>query len=327
MEPIMTQCCRFIAIVLVAATAIFTRPASAVTYPDHPIKLIVPFAAGGGNDVIGRIVGKLLEERFGQRVLILNEPGAGGLLATRMAASSPPDGYTILLTPPGYAIIATSTSLKYDPIGDFAPISLIAVGPEVLFANPKLPVKDVRELVAAAKEQPGRIFFASGGVGSMSHLTGELFKLKSGAPIQNVSYRGGNQMLSDTIAGVTQLVFINPSAAMPAANMGLLRPLGVASLQRWPLLKDIPTVAEQGVEGYEAEYWYGLQAPANTPPEIIDKLNKTLRNALTDPSVEARFNKMGFMSRPSSPAELRSLIEREIVKWGDVVKKAGVVFQ
>ena len=303
-----------------------TAPAAA-EYPDHPVRLIIPFPPGGSNDVVGRLVANQLSEKLGHKVFVDNRGGAGGVLGTEAAAAAAPDGYTLLIVSIAHAVNPALYKLNYDPIKSFTPVSILATGPNVLAVNPALPVKTVAELVKLAKEKPGELDYASAGVGSFQHLGGELFKLTAGVNLQHVPYKGGGPAMQDVIAGHVKIMFSSLVQTTPFIQSGQLRALGVGGTKRNPILPDVPTIAEAGVPGYEANNWWGIMAPAGTPKEIVDRLYRDIQATLKSPELTAAFDREGASAVTMSTDEFAKYIENEIVKWGRVVKEGNIKAQ
>jgi len=309
-------------VVLLALTA----PAAA-EYPDHPIRMIIPFPPGGSNDVVGRLVAKQLSAKLGQQVIVDNRGGAGGVLGTEAAVQAPPDGYTLLMISIGHAVNPALHKLTYDPVKSFAPISIFATGPNVLVVNPSLSVTSVKELIALAKEKPGQLDYASAGIGSFQHLGGELFKLTAGVNLVHVPYKGGGPAMQDVIAGHVKIMFSSLVQTTPFIKSGQLRPLGTGGTARHPVLPDVPTIAEAGVTGYAANNWWGVVAPAGTPEPIIEKVYQATQEALKAPELRNVFEHEGAAVVTMSRAEFAKYIESEIVKWGRVVKEGHIEAQ
>jgi tripartite-type tricarboxylate transporter receptor subunit TctC len=291
------------------------------------VRLIIPFPPGGSNDVVGRLVANSLSEKLGHKVFVDNRGGAGGVLGTEAAAQAAPDGYTLLIISIAHAVNPALYKLNYDPIKSFTPVSILATGPNVLVVNPQLPVKNVKELLALAKEKPGTLDYASAGVGSFQHLGGELFKLTAGVDLQHVPYKGGGPAMSDVIAGHVKIMFSSLVQTTPFIQSGQLRALGVGGAKRNPVLPDVPTVAEAGVPGYVADNWWGVVAPAGTPKPIVDRLYKDVQAALTSPELKAAFDREGAAAVTMSTEEFTHYIEAEIAKWGRVVKEGNIKAQ
>jgi tripartite-type tricarboxylate transporter receptor subunit TctC len=300
---------------------------AAAEYPDRPVRLIIPFPPGGSNDVVGRLVANQLSEKLGHKVFVDNRGGAGGVLGTEAVASAAPDGYTLLIISIAHAVNPALYKLNYDPIKSFAPISIMATGPNVLAVNPKLPVTNVQELLALAKAKPGELDYASAGVGSFQHLGAELFKLVAGVNLQHVPYKGGGPAMADVIAGHVKVMFSSLVQTTPFIQSGQLRALGVGGAKRNPVLPNVPTIQEAGVPGYVADNWWGIVAPAGTPQPIIDRLYKDIQEALKSPELTAAFAREGAEAVTMSTAEFTSYIEGEIAKWGKVVKEGNIKAQ
>jgi len=303
-----------------------TAPAAA-EYPDHPVRMIIPFPPGGSNDVVGRLVAKQLSAKLGQQVVVDNRGGAGGVLGTEAAVQAAPDGYTLLMISIGHAVNPALHKLTYDPIKSFAPISIFATGPNVLVVNPSLPVTSVKELIALAKEKPGQLDYASAGIGSFQHLGGELFKLTAGVNLVHVPYKGGGPAMQDVIAGHVKIMFSSLVQTTPFIKSGQLRPLGTGGTARHPVLPDVPTIAEAGVPGYAANNWWGVVAPAGTPEPIIEKVYQATQEALKAPDLQKVFANEGAAVVTMTRAEFAKYIENEIVKWGRVVKEGNIQAQ
>ena len=300
---------------------------AAAEYPDRPVRLIIPFPPGGSNDVVGRLVANQLSEKLGHKVFVDNRGGAGGVLGTEAAAAAAPDGYTLLIVSIAHAVNPALYKLNYDPIKSFTPVSILATGPNVLAVNPELPVNNVKELVALAKQKPGELDYASAGVGSFQHLGGELFKLTAGVNLQHVPYKGGGPAMQDVIAGHVKIMFSSLVQTTPFIQSGQLRALGVGGTKRNPILPDVPTIAEAGVPGYEANNWWGIMAPAGTPKEIVDRLYRDIQATLKSPELTAAFDREGASAVTMSSEDFAKYIENEIVKWGRVVKEGNIKAQ
>jgi tripartite-type tricarboxylate transporter receptor subunit TctC len=302
-------------------------PAAAEDYPTRPIRLIIPFPAGGSNDVVGRLVAHQLGAKLGQQVYVDNRGGAGGLIGTEAAANSTPDGHTLLIVSIAHAVNPALYKLPYDPLKSFAPIAIFATGPNVLAVNPGLPAKSVQELVALAKAKPGELEYASAGVGSFQHLGGELFKLMAAVNLLHVPYKGGGPAMQDVISGHLKIVFSSLIQTTPFIQSGQLRALGVGGAMRSPVLPDVPTIAEAGVPGYEANNWWGLVAPAGTPAAILDKLHEAVQGALKSSELQQAFAREGASSVEMSAVAFGTYIETEMAKWRRVVKESGIQAQ
>ena len=314
------------AAVLAGLLGLSAGPAQAQDYPTKPVRFVVPFAPGGTTDVLARLLGEKLSASLGQQFVIDNQAGAGGNIGTAQVAKAEPDGYTILMGPVGTHAINQSIypRLPFDPIKDFAPVTLVATVPNVLVVNPEVPANSVAELIALAKEKPGELNFASSGNGSSIHLSGELFKAMTGVDIVHVPYKGSGPAVVDLLGGQVQMMFDNLPSSAPQIKAGKLRPLGVTSKERSPTLPDVPTIAEAGVPGYEALSWFGVLVPAGTPDAIVAKLQNEIAKALADPAMRERFAELGAVPVGGSPAEFAELITAETAKWAKVVQDAGI---
>jgi tripartite-type tricarboxylate transporter receptor subunit TctC len=304
--------------------AFFPMSAAAQTYPVKPVRLVIPFPAGGSNDIVGRMIAVQLSERLDKPVVVENVGGAGGLIGTEMAAKAQPDGYTLLLVSIAYAFAPAIYKLNYDPATAFTPVAMLGSGPVVLAVTPKLPVNSLRELLALAKEKPGELNYASAGVGSFQHLAGALFKLQSGVDIVHVPFKGGGPAMMDVIAGNTQIAIGSLVQMLPQIQAGRLKALGIGSSRRIPALPDVPTISEAGVPGYEATNWWGIAAPAGTPRSVIERLHKELTVILARPETKKRFETEGGDTQQMSPDEFGRFIAAETAKWARVVKDAGI---
>ena len=300
--------------------------AAAENYPTRPVTIIVPYAPGGGTDLLARIVGQELAKRLGKSFVVENRPGGGTVIAALAAARAPPDGYTLLMgTSTPLAINATlHRNLPYDPVADFVPLALVANVPFVLVVNPSLPVKSVSELIKLAKEEPGSLSYGTSGPGSPHHLYAELFKSMTGIEMTHIPYKGSVPALTDVVAGHIPLMFVDLGPAQPMIKDGKVRALGVSSAVRVASLPDVAPIAEVGVPGFEAVAWQMLVAPANTPKEIVDTLHKELKAILALPEIKQRINDLGMIPVDSPPPEeLARYVKAEIVRWGEIVKKSG----
>ena len=307
-----------------AALPAVSHTAWAQSYPSQPVRIIVGFAAGGPNDILARLMGQWLSEGLGQPFVIENRVGAGSNLATEAVVRAPADGYTLLLAGSPNAINATLyTKLNFDFITDIAPVASILRGALIMVVNPSVPTKTLPEFIAYAKANPGKLSYASGGVGGISHLTPELFKKMAGINMVHVPYRGIAPALTDLLGGQVQLLFVNPALSLPYIATERLRPLAITSAKRSAALPDIPTVAEF-VPGYEASSIYGLGAPKKTPAEVVDKLNREINAALADPNIKARLADLDGTALPGSPAQFGMLIAEETEKWGKVIRAANI---
>jgi tripartite-type tricarboxylate transporter receptor subunit TctC len=301
-----------------------TMVAAAQTYPTKPIRLIITFAPGGLNDTAGRVVANALGERLGKKIVVENRTGAGGVVGTELGAQAPKDGYTLLLVSMANTVNPWMYKLSYDPIKAFAPVAYLASAPNVLSVNKELPVASVKELIALARQQPGKLQYATGGVGSFMHLGGELFKMMGGIDMLAVPFRGGGPALTDVIGGHTKLAFATVVATGGHVRSGRLRALGVGGKLRHPLLPDVPTIAEAALPGYEVANWIGIVAPAGTPQPIVDRLHKEIGAALETAEVQKRLSAEGAQTARMSSAEFGEFMVSQLEKWGGVIKKAGI---
>lgn len=307
--------------------AVVLLPSLAVAqdFPSKPIKLIVPFPPGGPNDIIARAVGQRMAEILKQPVLIDNRGGQGGVIGTDMVAKSDPDGYTIGVTSAGALAISPSMQkIAYDTLRDLLPVTLVAKVPEMLVVATSVPAKDMKELVALAKAQPGKLNFASSGPGSLPHLAGELFKLTAKIDIVHVPYRGAAPAVNDLLGQQVQMVFLDLPVLLPQVEAGKLRPIAIGAPARVPTAKNVPTTAEVGMPDLQTENWYGMVAPAKTPPAIVAILNKAAVEAMRDPVVKEKMASQGATLVGDTPAQFRAFIDSEIKKWAGVIKAAGV---
>ena len=298
----------------------------AQAYPSKPIRWIVTYPPGGPTDLIARAVGAKLSVAWGQQVVIDNRAGAGGAIGTELAAKSVADGYTLLFGTSGGLTInpALISKLPYDPVRDFAPVSLLVINPQILVVHPSVPVSTVKELVAYAKARPGKLNYASVGQGSPNQLGMELLKTLTGIDLVHVPYKGTGPAVTDLLGGQVQLMFNSMPSVLPLVKTGKLKGLAVGSAHRSPAAPDIPTVAEAGVPGFENVTWYGMFAPAKTPAEIIARLNSEVVKILADPEMAQRFASQGSEPRSSTPAELAAFMRVEAVRWGKVITAAGI---
>ena len=313
-------------IALIAAAVLTSAPLTAAEYPTRPITLVVPFAAGGGNDVIARIVAERMSASLAQTIVIENRGGAGGTIATRQVAKAEPDGTTLLIATSSLAINPSLyPNAGYDPRKDFAPVGLIASSSNVVLVNPSVPAHSIAELIALAKQQEGKLTFGSTGTGSSVHLAAELFAGMAGVKITHVPYKGSGPALNDLIGGHVAMMFSTmASAAGLVRDGGKVRALAVTGAARSPLFPDLPTVAEPGLPGYEAVLHYGIVAPAGTPRPVIEKLNAALNAALANDDVKRRLSVEGAEALPVSPDAYAADIAKEEAKWSEIIRKAGV---
>lgn len=312
---------------LATGASLLARGARAQTppFPTQPVRLIVPFAAGGSADVLGRIIGLRLSAKWPSAVFIDNRPGAGGQVGAEQVARAPGDGYTLLVGTIGiHAASSIYAKLGYDPVTDLAPVTVLAEVPNAIAVRPGLPARDLKELVALARKEPGTLTFGSAGYGSSTHMAGELFMLTAGVKLTHVPYRGSSQALNDLVAGSIDLMFENLPTIPPLAQSGAVRVLAVTSAERAAALPDVPTVEQAGVLGYVATAWFTLAAPASTPEPLVERLNSDVRAVLTEPDVRARLQDLGATTIAGSVAESRRFLAAETEKWTHVVKTAGL---
>jgi tripartite-type tricarboxylate transporter receptor subunit TctC len=310
---------------LLAGLAAAPHAAAADAYPSKPIRLVVPFPAGGSLDVVARAIGQKLADAWGQPVVVDNRPGAGGNIGADLVAKSAPDGYTILEGALSTHAVNVSlySKMPYDPVRDFAPITLVAVTPNVLVLNPLVPANSVKELIAYAKAHPGKLSFGSGSNGSAGHLAGELFKMEAGVDMVHVPYKGAAPAMQDLLAGQTQLMFDNLANSMQYVRAGKLKALAVTTGHRSALVPDLPTLAEEGLPGFDISTWWGFMAPAGTPKEIVAKWNAEVTRILSTPEMKAFFAQQGAEPAPTTPEAFAAMIQREIVKYAKIVKASG----
>ena len=314
-------------LVLVAClTAAYGGAGSAQQYPNRPIRLIVPFAPGGGSDFMGRLIGQKLTEQLGQQVVVDNRPGAASLVGTQIASRGAPDGYTLILADAGFTInIAFFKDPKYDALKDFDPISVIAGTPYILVVNPSLPyAKSLKEFVAAAKAQPGKIAIGSAGSGSGTHMTGELLKLRAGIDLTHVPYKSVGPAMADVVAGQIQSTFSTPPTSLPLAKAGRLKILAAAGPKRSPLLPDVPTFVENGIPDVNVSNWYSVMSVGGTPKPIIKRLHDEIHRAIASPEMRERLANAGLEPAPNTPEQFRAMVAQEIKRWIGVVKDAGI---
>jgi tripartite-type tricarboxylate transporter receptor subunit TctC len=310
---------------LIALLALLTS-SLAQDYPNRPVKILVAFPVGGLLDTVSRVVGEKLSARLGQQFLIEARPGAGGTLATQAVARAEPDGYTLMMINDNHAVNpSVFKTIPYDSLKDFAFIGFVGSAPMVLSVNAKLPVRTVTELVALAKEKPGAISYASVGPGSASHLAGELFAAKAGIGMLHVPFRGGAPALTDLVAGHVNAMFLTAVVGMQQMKAGTLTPLAIAAPARFEMLTEVPTMAEAGFP-LEAAYWFGLAAPAGTPPAVLAKLEAALMEVLAMPDLRKRLTEMGAVVTPLGSKDFAEYIQAEMRKWSDVITQNGIKF-
>jgi tripartite-type tricarboxylate transporter receptor subunit TctC len=312
--------------IAILAVALFGSPTLAQNYPSNPIRLVVAFTPGGPSDVLARLVGERIGHHLGQAVIIDNRPGAGGNVAAEIVAKAPADGYTLLMG--NNSILATNAALyrrlAFDPVADFAPISLIGSQPNILVVHPSLPVRSVADLVVYAKQAPGKLNYGSSGYGTAAHLAGELFKQQAGIDLVHVAYRGAAPALTDLVSGQLQMMFATSASVLPFIEGHMLRALAVTTATRSAVEPDLPTVAEAGFPAFEATTWHGLVAPAKTPVTIIDRLNRITAAVLQEPELRQRLTGLGVDIVGDSPAAFAAYIKSETEKWTSLVKQSGI---
>ena len=310
---------------LPAATALAPLTAHAQPYPSHPIKIVVPYAAGGAVDIVARTVGQPLSEGLKQPVIVDNRPGASANIGMEAVAKAAPGGYTLLLASNGIATnMALFPNLPFDGRRDFVPIEKIGYAPLVIVVPASSPVKSLQDLIATAKAEPGKLTYASAGNGSSGHLAGELLKSTAKIDVLHVPYKGGAPAITDLLGERITFMPINPVEVIAHIRAGRLRALAVASNQRFPLLPDAPTAAEAGIPGYEASVWWGLVAPAKTPPEVIRRLNSETTKALTNPAIENKLTELGVVVTPGTPGQFAAFLKAQTELWSEVIKAARI---
>jgi tripartite-type tricarboxylate transporter receptor subunit TctC len=298
--------------------------AQAQTYPSKSIRIVVPFAPGGGADIIARVIAQKLTESWGQQVIVDNRAGASGNIGTEIVARAAPDGYTLMLTSSALAINpSVFKSVPYDAVKDFAPITQPALLPNILVVHPSLPVKTVKDLIAFAKSRPGQLAYASAGSGTGTHLAGEMFKLQAGVDMVHVPYKGGGAVITDLLSGQVPLTFATLPSVMPYVKAGRLRAVAMTTAKRYPGLPTLPTIIESGFPGFEISTWIGLLAPAATPRDIVNKLNTEVVRILKLPDVRERFEGLGMDPVGDTPEQFAQYIKSELTKYAKVVKQSG----
>ena len=293
-------------------------------YPERPVRVVVGFSAGGTTDVVARIMAKELTAELGQSFVIDNKPGAGSNIATEQVARAEADGYTLLFVAVTSAINQTLyPKVRFDLVKDFAPVALGAKVPNVLVVNPNVPVNNVQELIAYAKANPDKVSYASSGSGTSIHMAGELFKLRTGLKTQHIPYKGSSPAVTDLMAGQVQFMFDNMPSSWPHVMSGKLKALAVTTTKRSPTAPDLPTMEESGIKPFDVSSWFGLIAPAGTPPEVVAKLNAAMNKAFDKPEVKEAYAKLGAVSEKNTPAQFAAFIKSEVASWAPVVKSSG----
>jgi tripartite-type tricarboxylate transporter receptor subunit TctC len=300
-------------------------PALPQGFPNKPVKIVVPFPAGGPTDVVTRSLADKLGASLGQPVVVENKPGAGGAIGADFVAKSPADGYTLVMaTSSTHSIGPYLAKLPYDPEKDFTPIVWVGNATNILVVNAQLPANNVQELIALAKKDPGRLNYATSGIGTVVHLTSELFASMAGVKLTHVPYKGVQQSVPDPISGQVAMLFDNIMTAQPHIKAGKVKALGISSPKRSPLVPEVPTIAESGLPGFESVTWFGLLGPANTPRAVVERVNAEMNKALQSPEIQARFAQLGFEPAGGSAGDFAATIQRDARKWSKVIKDAGV---
>jgi tripartite-type tricarboxylate transporter receptor subunit TctC len=317
---------RKLALALLLILAGATMPAKADNYPSRPIRLIVPFAAGGAADSVARIIGKRVGDALGQTFVIEDRGGGGGIIGTELVKNADADGYTLLLGQSGPISINPGiySKLSYDPEKDFVPVTMTTSYPYIVVVNPSLGIKTLQELVALAKSKPGQLNYGTAGVGASNHLVTELFDSKAGIKMTHIPYRGTSLAVADLIAGQVQVVFADPVSALSQVNAGTLIAIAVTSKERSPVAPNVPTISESGYTGFDAIAWHGIMAPAGTPPAIVEKLNTEIVKALKDPQTVKLIEAQSIQVVGNSPADFAGFIKQDIAVWKDVAHQAKV---
>ena len=315
---------RLVLTVLALLAALATLPATAQKYPDKPVRIIVPFPAGGGTDIIGRILGQKLTENLGQSFVVDNRPGAGGTLGAEAAARSAPDGYTLLVVSASYSVSPSLYKLGYDPLADLAPISLLASVPFVLVTYPDYEADTIAQVIAAAKAKPGEINFASSGNGSAPHLAAEMLAQATGTKLVHVPFKGGAPAITEVVAGRVQLYFSTVTQALPFIKSGKLKAIAVSSRKRSTALPEVPTLEESGVPNFDIVDWFGVLAPRRTPVATLERLSAEIVRGANQPDMKERLVKEGFDVIASTPEEFDRRLRSDVEMYGRIVKSAGV---
>ncbi|MBL8310905.1 MAG: tripartite tricarboxylate transporter substrate binding protein [Burkholderiales bacterium] len=309
---------------VVGACAVTAQAQDPASYPNKPVKIIVPFAPGGGSDFMGRLLAKQLSEKLGQPFIVENKPGAGGNLGAEIAVKSPPDGYTLMLTAASYTVNPYVYKVPFDSLKDITPIAQLARGPFIIAVNPKVTANSLKELVDLAKKQPGKLSYASAGSGSITHIASEYFMDVAGIDVVHVPYKGTSPALTDTIAGNTQIVFGTVASTIPHVKGGKLRALAVSTPKRLAALPDVPTAMELGYKDYQVTNWHGLIGPKGMSPDIVAKLNKAVNETMGAKSMEANLESDGLTASPGSAADFGAQLASESARWGAIVKKRNI---
>jgi tripartite-type tricarboxylate transporter receptor subunit TctC len=320
MTKILSTLCAGVAVACAGLSAV----APAQTYPTKPVRLIVPFPPGGSNDIVGRLMAQELSEKLGKQVIVDNRGGAGGVIGSEIAANADADGHTLLIISVAYAFNPHLYKLRFDPEKAFVPIGILGTGPNALTVTPKLPANSVKELLAMAKAQPGKLNYASSGVGTFQHLGSELFRIMAGINIVHVPFKGGGPAMADVMAGNTEICLGSLIQMIPHVDSKRLKLLGIGGAKRAKVYPNVPTIAEAGVPGYDSSNWWGLLAPAKTPPAIVSRLRAETTKILAQPELQKKFESQGAETVKMSPDEFGRFMKTEMTKWGRVVKEANI---
>ena len=316
---------RLIALIIAISAAAGVSAVHAQQYPSRPVRMIVPFLAGGSADVLGRVLAQRLTQQYGQQVVVENRPGSGGHVGAEAGARATPDGYTLVFGTIGiHAAYGIYSKLGYDPARDLQPVALYADVPNVLIVHPSVPAKNVKEFIALAQKNPGRLNFGTAGSGSSTHMAGEWFKLVTGVNLTHIPYKGSSQAMQDLVGGQIELMFENLPTGIAQIRAGRVRALGMTSTARSPSMPEVPTVAESGVPGFEATAWFTIAAPAKVPAEIIRKLNTDMNVFLNAPEMKQRWVEMGVVPMGGSPSDAEKFFASEREKWNKVIKAAAI---
>ena len=314
-----------VALTMAALTPAIAAVHAAERYPNKPVRVVVPYAPGGGSDIIARLIGIKLGEALGQTFVVDNRPGAASMIATEIVAKAPGDGYTLILADVPHAINAAVVSKPtYDPVKDFAPVMLVATTPQILVAHPSFAASSLKELLAMPREQTARFALGTSGTGSSPHMTYELLHLRTGLTLNHVPYKGGGPAISDVVAGQIPLGLLGSPVSIPHLKSGRMKGLGITSAQRHPVVPTVPTFIESGVSGFVVSHWYGVLASGGTPPAIVKRLHAAIAQALTQPDVKERFAALALDIGTLGPDEFKKLIENDVKRWKEVVVKSGI---
>jgi tripartite-type tricarboxylate transporter receptor subunit TctC len=324
MQHVLSCAWRAVVLGLTLGVPLTAAGAEAERYPSKPIRIVVPFTPGGSNDLIGRVVAQKLNDAWGQPVIIDNRPGGGSTIGIEVVVRAAPDGYTLLTTSGGIAINGSLYKLSFNPLTDLTPVALLAQMPYLLASNPSLPVKTVKDVIALARAQPGKLVFSSSGAGTSSHLTMEMFKSAAKIDMLHVPYKGGNPAVTAVMTGEAQLTFNVITGTLQHVKSGKLRALAVSSAKRAEVAPEIPTVAESGVPGFEVIAWYNMFAPAHTPRPIVNRLNAEINRILQQPDVRERFHALGVSPLSGSPDDLGKYLKFEVDRWAKLIKERGI---